>query len=205
MGTMTVASQGREQAGRRTALLDAALRLIASEGLAAVSHRSVERLAGAPHGSTTYYFQSKAALIAAARQRLADLDHLALDGLALQVARALASRSPAPQWAAITSALARWVDEHRDLHLARFELALQAARDPALAEADAAWHETFLDVIEPVVTSAGARSPRTDTRFVCAAFMGVVFDQAVRPQPDFAATTLPRALQRLLLSVTATQ
>lgn len=205
MGVMTTGSQRREQAGRRTALLDAALHLIASEGLGAVSHRSVERLAGAPHGSTTYYFQSKAALIAAARQRLADLDHLALDGLALEVARALAPRSPTPQWDAITRALARWVDEHRDLHLARFELALQAARDPALAEADAAWHETFLDVIEPVVTSAGSRSPRSDARFVCAAFMGIVFEQAVRPQPNFAAATLPQAMQRLLLSATAKQ
>ena len=201
---MAIAAERRERAARRTALLDAALHLLASEGLAAVSHRSVERLAGAPHGSTTYYFQSKAALIAAARQRLADLDHFALDGLALEVARALAPRSPAPEWDAITSALARWVDEHRDLHLARFELALQAARDPALAEADAAWHETFLNVIEPVVTSAGSRSPRTDARFVCAAFMGVVFDQTVRPQPDFATTTLPQALQRLLLSLAAT-
>lgn len=205
MGIMTIASERREQAGRRTALLDAALHLIASEGLAAVSHRSVERLAGAPHGSTTYYFQSKAALIAAARQRLADLDHLALNGLVLQVARTLAPRSPAPEWGAITSALARWVEEHRDLHLARFALALEAARDPVLAETDAAWHETFLDVIEPVVTSAGSRSPRSDARFVCAAFMGVVFDQTVRPQPDFAATTLPQALQRLLLSLAARQ
>ena len=165
----------------------------------------MERLAGAPHGSTTYYFQSKATLIAAARHRLADLDHRTLDGLALQVARALAPRSAAPQWDGITSALARWVDEHRDLHLARFELALQAARDPALAQADAAWHETFLDVIEPVVTSAGSRSPRSDARFVCAAFMGIVFDQAIRPQPDFAATILPQALQRLLLPLAATQ
>lgn len=200
---MTIASESREQLSRRTVLLDAALHLIAADGLGALSHRTVERLAGAPHGSTTYYFQSKAALITAARQRLAELDHLALDGLALELARALAPRSATPQWDGITSALARWVDEHRELHLARFELALDGVRDPALAEADAAWQETFLDIIEPVVTSVGSDSPRADARYVCAAFMGVVFDQAVRPQPDFADAILPRALQRLLFSVTA--
>ena len=183
-------------------LLDSTIRLIASDGLGAVSHRRVERLAMAPHGSTTYYFQSKAALMTAARQRLADLDHLALDGLALDVARALAPRSDQPDLDVIASTLARWVEDHRDLHVARFELALEATRDPGLAAADSAWNESFLEVIEAVVTSAGSRSARHDARYVCAAFMGIVFEQVVRPQADFAPTVLPLALRRLLSSVT---
>ena len=194
--------QGSQDVGRRTALLDATIRLIASDGLGAVSHRRVERLAMAPHGSTTYYFQSKAALIAAARRRLADLDHLALDRLALDVARALAPRSDHPDLDVIAGTLARWVEDHRDLHVARFELALEATRDPGLAAADGAWNETFLEIIEAVVTSGGSRSARQDARYVCAAFMGIVFEQAVRPQADFASTVLPLALQRLLSSIT---
>lgn len=195
-------TQDHDGADRRTALLDATIGLIASEGLGAVSHRRVERVAGAPHGSTTYYFRSKAALMAAAGQRLVDLDHRALDGLALDVARSLAPRSDRPDLRAIAGALARWIEENRDLHLARFELALAATRDPVLAAADEAWTESFLDVIEPVVMSAGSGSTRLDARYVCAAFMGIVFDQVVRPQPDFAGTILPAALQRLLASLT---
>lgn len=191
-------------ADRRLALLDAALHLIAFNGLAAVSHRSVERLAGAPHGSTTYYFRSKAALIAATRQRLADLDHRALDGLALEVTRAMAPRSETPHWDAVVSTLARWVDDHQELHLARVELALEAVRDPGLAAADRAWHEAFLDVIEPVAISVGSKEPRADARFLCAAFLGVVFDQAVRPQPDFGTAILPRTLRLLLGSIAGT-
>jgi DNA-binding transcriptional regulator YbjK len=195
-------SQGNEDVDRRTALLDATIRLIASDGLGAVSHRGVERLAGAPHGSTTYYFQSKAALMVAARQRLADLDHLALDRLALDVARALAPRSDRPDLGVVAGTLARWVEGHRDLHVARFELALEATRHPGLAASDRAWNDTFLEIIEAVVTSVGSRSARQDARYVCAAFMGIVFEQVVRPQSDFAATVLPRALQRLLSSIT---
>lgn len=201
MHAMSDASQSSQGVDRRTALLDATIRLIASDGLGAVTHRRVEHLADAPHGSTTYYFRSKAALIAAAGQRLTDLDHQALDGLALDVARALAPRSDTPDLSMIAATLAHWVEDNRDLHLARFELALAAARDPVLARTDTAWNETFLGIIEPVVISAGSSSARLDARYVCAAFMGIVFDQVVRPQPDFARTVLPGSLQRLLSSL----
>ena len=43
---------------RRTALLEASLRLIGRDGLRGVTHRAVEQEAGAPHGSTTYYFKT---------------------------------------------------------------------------------------------------------------------------------------------------
>lgn len=161
----------------------------------------MERLAGAPHGSTTYYFRSKAALISAAGQRLTDLDHQVLDGLALDVARALAPRSGTPDLTMIVDTLAHWVEGNRDLHIARFELSLAAARDPDLAEVEAGWNETFLSIIEPVVIAAGSSSVRLDARYVCAGFMGIVFDQVVRPQPDFAHAVLPGALHRLLSSL----
>ena len=50
---------------RRLRLLQEALRLVSEGGLGAVSHRSVEQAAGAPHGSVTYWFGSREGLIAA--------------------------------------------------------------------------------------------------------------------------------------------
>src|SRR3954447_3527516 len=61
-------------AGRRARLIHAAVGLIAREGLAAVSHRTVAKAAGVPLGATTYYFASKTELLREALDVLADLE-----------------------------------------------------------------------------------------------------------------------------------
>ena len=45
-------------ARRRDAILQAALRVIAEQGVAAVTHRAVATEADVPPASTTYYFKS---------------------------------------------------------------------------------------------------------------------------------------------------
>src|SRR5688500_5437435 len=64
---------------RRDAIIQAAVDLIAREGLAAVSHRTVAREAGVPLGATTYYFASKTELLRDALEVLArrELESLA--------------------------------------------------------------------------------------------------------------------------------
>jgi DNA-binding transcriptional regulator YbjK len=59
---------------RRDALLDAGVELLTEGGFAAVSHRAVADRAGLPLAATTYYFRSRADLIAAAFERMADRD-----------------------------------------------------------------------------------------------------------------------------------
>src|SRR5262245_4250116 len=44
---------------RRAVILDATLRLIATDGVDAVTHRRVAAVADVPLGSTTYYFESR--------------------------------------------------------------------------------------------------------------------------------------------------
>src|SRR3954467_1746032 len=61
-------------AGRRAVLIHAAVGLIAREGLAAVSHRTVARAAGVPLGATTYYFASKTELLREALEVIADAE-----------------------------------------------------------------------------------------------------------------------------------
>ena len=57
----TAASSGAKARGpeRRLLLVQATLRLIADEGIDAVSHRAVAELADVPLGSTTYWFASR--------------------------------------------------------------------------------------------------------------------------------------------------
>ena len=55
---------------KATHLLDEARRLIASGGMAAVTHRSVESAARVPHGSVTYYFGNRDGLVSALVDRM---------------------------------------------------------------------------------------------------------------------------------------
>jgi len=56
---------------RRRELLEAVLRIVGREGLAAVTHRSVAREARASLPATTYYFASKDEMLHAAFQQFA--------------------------------------------------------------------------------------------------------------------------------------
>jgi len=120
---------------RRRELCDTAIRLIAGDGLKGVSHLKVDRGAGVPEGTTSFYFRTRAALLRAVAERVAELDLKDLtaatsvpSGLADLVARSATGR-------------------RRTRTKARTELALEAARDPALANALRANTERFFELI----------------------------------------------------------
>ncbi|MEU7603922.1 TetR family transcriptional regulator [Streptomyces sp. NPDC040724] len=118
-------------ADRRTLIADTAIGLVAATGLRGLTHRAVDGAAGLPAGSTSYYFRTRTALIGACYQRLADLDlgDLDLGGEGPSVL-------PVPDRQAAAAVLAgllhRWLTVGRERQLARFELSLEAARNPAL-------------------------------------------------------------------------
>ncbi|MCJ0892358.1 TetR/AcrR family transcriptional regulator [Rhodococcus sp. ARC_M5] len=58
---------------RRTAIADAALVVIAHDGLRALTHRSLDSALDYPAGSTSYYFRTKSDLLAAVAARLVEL------------------------------------------------------------------------------------------------------------------------------------
>ncbi len=64
-------------------LADAAIAVLGGDGLRALTHRSVDAHAGLPTGTCGYHYRTRAALLAAALHRIADLDrHDALKALA---------------------------------------------------------------------------------------------------------------------------
>lgn len=64
--------QSNEQRTRVETLSDAAIHLIATEGLRALTHRAVDRCAGLPQGSTSYYAPTRAALLELVARRLTE-------------------------------------------------------------------------------------------------------------------------------------
>ncbi|MFF3087146.1 TetR/AcrR family transcriptional regulator [Streptomyces nojiriensis] len=210
-------------ADRRTLIADTAIDLVAAAGLRGLTHRAVDGAAGLPAGSTSYYFRTRAALIGACYQRLAELDlgdvgdvgdlgdvgdvgdvgDLAGIGDPGDPVGARASGGPpAPPAvdreaaaAALAGLLHRWLTVGRARQLARFELSLEAARNPEL-EAD--FHRAGQGArvrASGVLAALGAQQPEEAAELLVAWTDGLLYDRLAgalarsRPAPDLAELT----------------
>lgn len=124
---------------RRRQLCDTAIRLLADDGVKGVSHLKVDRKAGVPDGTTSFYFRTRSALLQAVAVRVSELDLKDLSAAANEPSglAALVMRS------ATGTRLVRTK--------ARQELALQAIRDPLLDEALRSYRDRFLALITDAV------------------------------------------------------
>lgn len=183
---------------RAVALLDATLRLLGRGGLATVTHRAVEAEAGLPHGSTTYYFKSRQQLVDAAVERLLELDHEQADGMAHEVAMALARGPGRPDYARIATWVTAWLRTGRTLHLARYELYLAGARRVEIRERIAAGRATFLRLVTPLVVALGSEEPDRDAGLLLAQLDGLMFAELARSGPDGEPEIDARAMERLI-------
>ncbi|TMR88646.1 TetR/AcrR family transcriptional regulator [Nonomuraea basaltis] len=115
------------ESDRREMLADTAMRLIDEAGLAGVTHRAIDAAAGVPVGTTSNYFRTRSALYEAIAHRI-------LDG---QLAALQAAPATPPDREDLVDSLTAAIDDGtgpaRNRYLARFELSLEAARNPRLA------------------------------------------------------------------------
>ena len=82
----TVGLRSRQRAERRAAIIDAAVQIIATRGLGAVTHRAVAREAKVPLAATTYYFASKEEILKEALESLSAAEVKRLEKLAEDIA-----------------------------------------------------------------------------------------------------------------------
>lgn len=148
---------------RRAAILEAALRVIAREGVSAVTHRAVAAEADVPLSSTTYYFESLDELLEDALLRFvsAETERLAaaaarLDGLELEPLE--------------SAQLFR--AELEDSSVAQFELYLEASRRPRLREVARRCLDLYAATAESALRAAGAEHPEAYARGFVALFDG---------------------------------
>src|SRR5271156_3633407 len=115
---------------RRRDLCDAAIQLLADDGAKGLSHLKVDRKAGVPDGTTSFYFRTRSALLRAIAERLADLDLASLQS----VADSAGARSSNPSPSRLAQVVIQAGSEPQlSRTKARYELTMQAARDPAMA------------------------------------------------------------------------
>ncbi|GAA3384749.1 TetR family transcriptional regulator [Streptomyces racemochromogenes] len=188
-------------ADRRTLIADTAISLVAAGGLRGLTHRAVDGAAALPAGSTSYYFRTRTALIGACYRRLAELDLADLDG----DGSAHPPPAPADRDAAarmLGALLHEWLTRGRERQLARFELSLEAARnpelEPALRQAGLAARVRAAGVL----AALGAPRPAESAELLAAWTDGLLYDRLAgalahsRPAPDPAELTA--AARRML-------
>ncbi|MFE5912104.1 TetR/AcrR family transcriptional regulator [Streptomyces wedmorensis] len=127
-------SSGSHGSERRAAIADSGIRIIAREGVRALTHRAVDHEAGIPQGSTSYYAKTRHALLelivnALADRSMADATDLATalnersdDGNPLDIAELAAS----------IAGLVETLAARRDDMRARYALLLELDDAPAL-------------------------------------------------------------------------
>ena len=149
---------------RRTVIADAAIRTLAGAGGRGLTHRAVDKEAGLPTGSTSYYLRTRADLLRAAVDRLAELDEAAL--------------APAAD-GTLAADLARVTDQllttDRERLLARYELALESVRRPELRALLASGTLRVRGVVEQRLTEQGVAAPRELADAALALVDGLLF------------------------------
>ncbi|WP_228032020.1 TetR/AcrR family transcriptional regulator [Mycolicibacterium sp. P9-22] len=137
---------------RRRELCDAAIELLAEDGVKGLSHLKVDRRLGLPDGTTSFYFRTRSALVHASARRVAERDLSELTAATELQSNAV----PGP------SGLSRLVmasatGEPFARTKARYELMLQANRDPDLALVLEGNSERFLVLIRDFVERMNPR------------------------------------------------
>jgi DNA-binding transcriptional regulator YbjK len=165
--------------GRRKVLIHAAVGLIAREGIAAVSHRTVAKAAGVPLGATTYYFASKTELLCEALEVLADLEICTLERAATQLDR------PDVDADGVADFLAGICGPQLGLgpKLARFEIYVEAARRPALRHIVARRTEALTQLAETALVALGCPEAAERAEPLVAGLDGVLL-QELAEEPD---------------------
>ncbi|MBZ4321937.1 TetR/AcrR family transcriptional regulator [Streptomyces huiliensis] len=162
---------------RRILLADAALDVLADEGMRGLTHRAVDRAADLPPGTTSAYFRTRRSLLDALVRRLVDVDQAEF--------RELGATLPVPQDAAeLTAALVAFTELRltgpgRRRTLARYACAVESVRDPALREVLAPRGNAARDAVRDFLANRGVPDPEERTVTLLACVDGLVFDRLV--------------------------
>lgn len=181
---------------RRAVIADAALRLLAAEGARGLTHRGVDREAGLPNGSTSYYCRRRIDLLALAVERYTGLEHREL----VRYAAAFKGPMSLPDIAGTAAAqMLKWLRvRNRPLLTARLELFLTASREPALRAIVERQRQAFEDTMHDALATAGATRPRATARALIALMEGILLDTLRTGSPVLDAAELRNTVLAIL-------
>ncbi|EHR51337.1 hypothetical protein SacmaDRAFT_3102 [Saccharomonospora marina XMU15] len=189
---------------RKQRAADAAIEVIAAEGLRGLTHRAVDTRAGLPQGSTSSCYRTRVALLAAVLDRLVELDEAMLAGI------------PETGWSIdtpeqrreivtmLTELLCYWLGPARSRTRARMELYLDATRRAELLPELEAANRRFIDRTAAGMRTAGVDHPERAARLLIAHLDGLLYDALARPYlGDNDRAALYHAIDTMVRGITS--
>ena len=197
MPSVTASASPPALTPRRRALMEAALHVVADEGLRGLTHRAVDRRAGLPEGTCSAYFRTRQALQLAVTEHVAATLATDVDELAAELVECSGDEALAVE---LTLALfERWLDE-RELIVAKLELSLEAPRNPAVAEALTASRTRLVGVVDGILTRADKEHADGRAEALVASFVGLLIGALQKPPRErrpFLSSSLSLVLHAL--------
>ena len=166
---------------RKETLLDAAIRVLGSRGMRALTHRAVDAEAGVAAGSAANYFPTRESLLEAIADRVSAMERGHFDEIAAEVCPA----TPAELGRALAGFARDATGGRRTLTLARYAILVEAGHNARirsqLAEAGSrvnAWFANWLRLI-------GSRDTGHDVHVLGNYLTGLMLHQLAIPDPGF--------------------
>lgn len=185
----------RSVVGRREQIADAGIRILASRGVRAFTHLSIDRELGLPDGSTSYYARTRRDLITLVVERLAART---TDDLAAQaIPEELTPQAVASMVVAGLDDTMRRADDHR----ARLVLLLECRDDPELQAALAtrpAVRDSFIARAAAMLQRLGVDQPEQHAQDLAALVDGMLMQHIIRTAPANEEAIISAYLQGLL-------
>lgn len=182
------------RSARMELLLDAAVHVVAENGLRGLTHRAVDREAGLPEGSCSAYLRTREALVQAVTEYVAERVSGHVRDLADELAGCSLDDDRAVE--TVTRFMLRWVDE-REILLTRLELTIQASRDSALAASIDSLRRDLVDVVAGMLTARGKPHGAAAAETLVSSFDGVMIGALPRPASQRRAF-VRRAIEALM-------
>jgi DNA-binding transcriptional regulator YbjK len=171
----SVATRAEASAQVRDAIVAATVRVVARDGVGAVTHRRVAELAGVSLSSTTWHFASKDDILIAALRWTAQREIERVEEMAARIGAASPEGFDAAAWAHELTAwvLEQAVGEERATTIARYRLQLETLGRPDAVDVHRDWGAGLAAVGERVLATAGSGTAQLDTKLVVAALDGL--------------------------------
>ena len=189
-----------EASGRvREAIVEATVRIVARDGVAAVTHRRVAEEARVSLSSTTWHFAAKADILLAALRWTADREVRRITA----IAERLETRAfDAAVWA---EELADWLIEQvtgeRDVAVALYRLQIELIGRPEAQAVHREWGAGLDALGEQVLHGSATLTPELDTRLVVAALDGLRLGVLSAADADADTGWLRPAVRRQLVAL----
>jgi DNA-binding transcriptional regulator YbjK len=167
----------------RTRALDAAIDLLATEGLRALTHGRVDERAGIPRGSTSNYFRTRAALLGGVVRTIVERE-------LPQIGVAFAPASASELVDAMCDLFEYTTGANRVLTTARLVLFVEASHDATLREELTRGRAAIDSTLVPALTRLGAKDATAAAAALAACSEGLILHRIARnddsdPRPTF--------------------